>query len=383
MKWLGLALVTTLLGCGPAPHTKAAGGVAELTIHPVPWNAASTPVGHVRAVADAGDVVCVFADDGATVFSSGAFVAKDTHVKDWRYGASIFATGGTTRWVIGVDGSGRIHRLRALSTFEDVSARYQLDKKHVREASIIGPGRVAFLLDGELALSDANKTSVYPATTFQDFAAGGGFAAGVTKSGVDLVNLANGLITRFALPDARYAALDTRGRLYVATGRAVYAANAQGALGLLYDADHDGIHGLVASGDRVWFADRDELGAIDGERVSLSKGAKLAKDARLEPSPSGDVWAFDASRLVRFSTSAATRTVSTWSSLVAPAFARACAQCHRPDGIAGIDLSTEAAWTSKRAEIRTRVVTEHTMPPEGHPISDADRDAIHQWLEAK
>lgn len=372
-----------LLGCGPAPHTRAAGGVGDLAIHPVAWNAAATPVGHVRAVADAGDVVCVFADDGATVFSSGAFVAKDTHVKDWRYGASIFATGGTTRWVIGVDGAGKIHRLRALSTFEDVSARYQLDKKHVREASIIGPGRVAFLLDGELALSDANKTSVYAASTFQDFAGGGGFAAGVTKTGVDLVNMANGLVTRFDLPHARYAALDTRGRLYVATTRAVYAADAHGALGLLYDADHEGIHGLVASGDRIWFADREELGAIDGAQVALSKGAKLSKDAKLEPSPSGDVWAFDATHLTRFSTNAATRTASSWSAEVAPAFARACAQCHRPDGIAGIDLSTESAWTSKRAEIRTRVITEHTMPPEGHQISDADRDSIHHWLEEK
>jgi hypothetical protein len=197
------------------------------------------------------------------------------------------------------------------------------------------------------------------------------------------VNLANGIVTRFTLPEARYAAVDARGRLFVATNRAVYAADAHGSLGLLYNADHEGIHGLVASGDRIWFADREELGAIDGDRISVSSGAKLAKDARLEPSPSGDVWAFDASRLQRFSTNAPTRTVSTWSSLVAPAFARACSQCHRADGISGTDLSTEAAWTDKRAEIRTRVFTEHTMPPEGHAITDADRNAMHQWLEGK
>lgn len=375
-------LALALVACGAAPHSVAAGGIGELTIRPVAWNAAQAPVGKVRAVADAGDVVCVFAEDGATVFSSGAMVAHDTHVKDWRYGASIFATGGTTRWVIGIDGAGRLYRLRALTSFEDVSARYQLDKKKVREASIVGPGRVAFLLDGELALADASSVAVFDAHAFRDFAAGGGFAAGVTNDGIDYVNLANALVTHFALPDARFAAVDTRGRLYAATTRAVYAADAHGTLTLLYDAEHDGIHGLVASGDRVWFADREELAAVDAERVSVSKGAKIAKDAKLEPSPSGDVWVFDgAGPLRRFSTNAAAQNVSTWSSLVAPAFARSCAQCHQADGVAGIDLSNEAAWKAKKSDIRARVITEHSMPPEGHPISDADRNAIHQWLE--
>jgi mono/diheme cytochrome c family protein len=384
MKLLGLAALAGIVAaCGAPPHSRSAGGMADLVIRPVAWNSAAVPIGKVRAVADTGDVVAVFADDGAAVFSAGALVARDTHIKDWDTGASIYATGGTTRWIVGTDKTGRIYRLRAMNAFEDVSARYQLNNKKVKEAAIIGPGRVVFLLEGgEVAVADANKVTIYGSSPFSAFAGGGGFGAGVTKDAVELVNAGNGLVTRFAVPDAQDVALDSRGRLYVSTKRAVYAADAGGGLTLMYDADGSNIHGLVASGDRIWFADGGELGAIDEGRISVTKGAKIAKDAKLEPSPTGDVWVFDLAALARYSTGAAPAVAapSNWSTLIAPAFARACAQCHEPNGIAGIDLSSEAAWNKKRADIQDRVITSHTMPPEGHQLSDADRNAIHTWL---
>jgi hypothetical protein len=381
------ALLTT--GCGAAPHSRAAGGVATLSVRPVAWNAANAPVGKVRAVADGGDVVCVFADDGASVFSSGAVVSRDEHVKDWTSASTIYATDGTTRWLVGVDGAGHLHRLRAMSTFEDVTVRYQLGNQRVRGAWIVGPGRVGFLLEKEIALSDASRIVLLASSPFTMFAGGGGFGAGVTKDGIDVVNATNGFVTRFLLPGAEWAALDTKGRLYAATRRAVYAADASGALSLVFDAGNDGIHGLVASGDRVWFADRGELGLVEGDHVAMTSGTNVGSDAKLQPSPSGDVWVIGGGKLDRFTVPAASAPAgpvpaptSGWASLVAPVFARACASCHQPNGVSGTDLSTEAAWNGKRNLVRERVFVSHTMPPQGHALADADRAALHEWLEA-
>ena len=393
---LALSVTIAATGCGPAPRSRSAGPIATLAVTPVAWNAANAPIGKVTAVADNGDVVCVFADDGASIFSAGAVVARDGSAKGWTAGDSIYATDGATRWLIGIDRGGHVHRLRALSTFEDVSARYQLTSKRVRSATVVGPGRVAFLLGDEIALSDASRIAILSSATYSMLAGGGGFGAGITKDGVDLVNATNGLVTRFALPGATWAALDPRGRLYAATRRAVYAADASGTLALVFDAGNDGIHGLVASGDRVWFVDRGELGVVDGDHVAMTSGANVGSDAKLQPSPSGDVWVMGAGKLERFAITAeatganpAQQTPqathlphpSTWSTAIAPVFARSCAACHQPNGVSGTDLSTEAAWEGKRPLIRERVVIGRTMPPQGHPLSDADRAAILHWME--
>lgn len=377
------ALALSLFGpsCAPAPHSRAAGAVAPFTVQPVAWSTATSSLGKVSAVADNGDVVCVFADDGANVFNAGAFVSRDEHVKGWIAGDAIYATDGSARWIVGIDGAGHVHRLRAMSTFEDVTARYGLGSKTVRGAAVVGPGRVGFLLEHEIALSDGNNVAILPSSTIAAFAGGGGFGAGVTKDGIELVNATNGLVTRFALPGAEWVTLDSRGRLYAATRRGVYAADGSGALSLVFDAGHDGIHGLVASAERVWFADRGELGVIDGDRVAETTGASIATDAKLQASPSGDVWVISGGKLARFTpVGAHSSSTPTWARTIAPVFARSCAACHQPDGVSGTDLSTEAAWTGKRGLIRERVLS-RTMPPQGHPLSDADRAAITGWLD--
>jgi mono/diheme cytochrome c family protein len=67
---------------------------------------------------------------------------------------------------------------------------------------------------------------------------------------------------------------------------------------------------------------------------------------------------------------------------IAPVFARACSSCHLPSGPSGIDLSTPEAWQAERANIHDRVVVRHTMPPEGHTLSDTDLAAIRAWTES-
>jgi mono/diheme cytochrome c family protein len=313
-------------------------------------------------------------------------VAKDERVLGWVAGEAVYAADGKTPWVVGVDAAGSIHRLRAMTAFEDVTARYGLVGKRVRGVTVIGPGRLGFLLDGQIALSDASTLALFTTPRFSALAGGGGFSAGLTKDTIDVVNATNGIVTRFALPGVDRVALDARGRLHASTRRAIYAADGAGALQIVYDAGRDGLHGLVASGDRVWFADRGELGIVEGDHVAETSGANIGAEAKLQASPSGDVWVIDRGKLARFAAvgrgeAAAAGTATTWSSTVKPVFARACAACHQPNSASGIDLSTEAAWQLKRALVRTRVIVDHTMPPRGHAISDADRAAIHAWIE--
>ena len=186
----------------------------------------------------------------------------------------------------------------------------------------------------------------------------------------------------FALPGVTGVVLARDGRLVATTPRALYASTERGDLQLVYDADSDALHGLAVSGDHVWFADGAELGMLEGDHVAETSGAKVPTDARLAPSPGGDVWVLSGRGLERFARAEAEPDLAAvWSSELAPVFARACAACHLPNGVSGTDLSTAEGWQSERAEIADRVLRSRTMPPEGHPLSDEDRGVIHAWVE--
>ena len=385
---LGTLLATMALGCGAAPHTRAAGAVSPLAVRTVAWNPARAPVGEVRAVADGGDIVTVFSDRGATVFASRARVATDTTVTDWRGGGAVGGAGGAAPFIFGVAGDGRVYRLRGLRAFEDVSDRYGLQGEHVHGAIAAGGQDVAFLLGGAIAVAGGAEVARYatPEGMLRGLAGGAGFAAEVGPDEVRVLDLARRTVARYPVPGATHAALGADGRLYVTTPRAVYAGPARGALALVYDARADTIHGLVTSGSDVWFLDGEELGVVQGDRVAETAGAKIGRDAALSPSASGDVWVLEGGALERFARAegaAPEASATTWAREIAPAFGRACVSCHLPDGISGTDLSTIAAWEEKRAQIRARVVDARSMPPEGHPLSEADRAAIRRWVDAE
>jgi mono/diheme cytochrome c family protein len=380
-----VAAVVVLAGCAAAPRSRAAGAVTPLSVRAVMWNPSNVPVGHVRAVADAGDVVAVFGDEGATVFSSGAPVAVDRSVKDWVDAATIRGADGSPRWIVGIDARGHLRYLRGLTSFEDVSARYALDGVRVLGATMLDGARTAFLLDGAIALADGRRVSRYAtARPLFELSGGGGWCAGVSPDLVMMFDAARLAPRTYALPGAKSAAVGPDGHLYAATSRALYEAPPGGDLSLVYDALAHTLHGLAVSGREVWFADGGELGMVERGHVAETTGAKLPPDAKLSGSPSGDVWVIGGGRLQRFARADAqpASLAVTWTSAIAPVFARACASCHLPAGISGIDLSTAAAWQAERAAIDKRVLVDKTMPPEGHPISDADREAIRAWLNA-
>jgi mono/diheme cytochrome c family protein len=375
-----LSISPVVVACGPGAHSRAAGVVGQVAVAPVVWNASNAPMGHVRAVADAGDVVAVFSDTGATVLASKAVVSTDTSVNDWVDAGAVSATDGSGQWIVGARGNGHLYRLRNQSTFEDVSGRYGLGAFAARGATSLGPGFTGFLLDGEIAIADGHQVARYGSAKMTDFAGGGGFAVGVAHDSLYVVNAAQKTATTFALPDVTHAALGPSGRVYATTSRAVYAANDKGELALVYESDDDTIHGLVASGPHVWFADGSELGVVDGDNVAETTGVHVAVDAKLAASASGDVWVVGAGGLQRFARAdSGPSPTAMWTATLSPIFARACASCHMPNGVSGTDLSTPAAWQSERPRIRERVVVTKTMPPQGHPISDADRAAIQAW----
>jgi mono/diheme cytochrome c family protein len=270
--------------------------------------------------------------------------------------------------------------LRDLRLFEDVSARYGLEGRHIRGAVMLDPGHVGFRLDGEIAVADGRQVVRCGPVTVSTLAGGAGYGVGVGPEGVFVFDARTLAGRTYPLPGALQAAIAPDGRIYATTTRAVYALSPTGDLALLYDDGIDAIHGLAVSGDEVWFADGSELAVVEGDHVGRTHGANLARDATLAPSPTGDVWVITEGQARRVSRADVVDPGATsWPSALAPIFARSCAACHGPDGPSGIDLSTLQAWQSHRDAIRARVIVDRSMPPDRHVLSDPDRETIRAW----
>jgi hypothetical protein len=74
--------------------------------------------------------------------------------------------------------------------------------------------------------------------------------------------------------------------------------------------------------------------------------------------------------------------VSAWQRDIAPLVARDCLPCHLEGGEADVDLTSEPAWLARRKVLEDRLIIRRDMPPEGSPISEADRRLIARWLTA-
>jgi hypothetical protein len=338
----------------------------------------------VSTVAEHGGVLAVFAEDGATVFSAGAVATTDRTLRGWQQAGTIVGTDGSAKWLVGIDGDGRLRYLHGISRFEDVSPRFGLEGDRVRAVASLDERRVAFLLGQEIAVADGHRVTRYATGPLRSLEGGGGKAVAVGQDALVVFDGAGLAAKTYALPGVRQAVVGNDGRVYAATSRAIFASAKDGDLSLLFDAQKETLHGLVASGTHVWFADGGELGLVQGDHVAESKGAGAPEDAALLSSPSGDVWVLAHGQLQRFRTveDQAGAAASTWSSTLAPVFARSCAACHLPNGVSGTDLSTATAWQGERDAIRRRVVVTRSMPPEGHPLSEADRAAIAAWVSA-
>jgi hypothetical protein len=350
-----------LAGCAAwAPYTRAR--QPPLTVRAVEWNPLHATVEGVTGAADEGDALLLA---GASVaLRAGAVIARHPGlVRVAALPAADSNMGGT--WLVGVDGNGRLWRLHG-AVFEDVSSRYGLGD--VRDVCAAGAS-IVFRLDHELAVADGRRVTRH-LISLDDLACGPGRAVGRSQGKIVALDLARRSLRSFPL-DAIAAAVDGRGRVVAATRRALYVEDQRG-LALRYLAG-DELRDLTGGGGRVWFSDGARLGALDDDRLAISEPL-LLPSARLQGSASGDVWALGGAPL-RFG-----RDGDRWASLVQPVFARACADCHLPGGAAGVDLSSSAAWSARRKLVEERVLVKRSMPPDGHPLAERDRQAIRDWL---
>jgi hypothetical protein len=373
-------LCALAVGCGaPAAYTRKGGAVSQLTVQKVAFNQGNAPLGNVRAVAEAGDVVCVFADDGATVLVSQAPVATDRSVTGWK-SAAVLTPPRSQPQILGVDAKGRVHALRAQRSFDDVSDRFGLGQP-VHAVTALSSGAVLFAGDSAVFLADGGRVTSFGGPHLTElFAHGAGFV-GIGGEDVFLFDLPSHGGRRFTLPGATHVVATPKGRIVATTANAVYAAGPDGALDLMYAADSDSLHGLTVSGETVWFADGEELGVVDEGHVRETSGVHIPKDAQLASSPRGDVWVMGGGGLMRYTIPGAVVS-DPWRDSLSAVFARACSSCHIRGGSSGIDLSTGDRWLAEKADIHARVLVKKDMPPQGHALSDADREIIRAYTES-
>lgn len=357
-----LIVAAAVLGasaCVPASVRPEA--ASPLVVHEVAWNPQHVDVGRVDAVVEQGDLLVLFGDKGALVLAGGALVAVDPSVTAWRGAGTMPAPDGAGTWIVGVDGKGTLHRLKARSTLEPVSARFGLAGVPVRGLATTNHTH-AFLLDGAFAVRQGAEVVRFDGP-WRALAGGGDVLSALFDGGVRVAGASD---HTFAVEGARLLAVDGRGHTFVATDRALYGEDGA-ALRLRYVGER--IDALAAVADGVWAADGPTLVRLDA--AGLSRGGTVSPGARLVAAPGGDVWVLGGASPVRLSTGR-----EAWPSAV---YARVCAKCHGPNGSAGVDLSSEAAWKARRAAVRKRVIEAQDMPPAGTPLSAEDKAAIEAF----
>jgi mono/diheme cytochrome c family protein len=312
-------------------------------------------------------------------------VTSDESITTWKAAAVVPSSNGLSTWMVGVDDAGHVQRVAEEGGPQDVSDRYGLAADKVQSV-VAGAGRVAFLLEKGVAVSDGANVTRYDVPA-HGVAATAGIVAVADGSAVRIFD--QGKETDVALPDAQLVTYDATGVLMAATTHGLYRVNG-GAAEKVYDAGGRTIHALTSAGTNVWLTVDGDLGLWQGGHVAVATGGTLAADARLVGSASGDVWVVSAGALLRWGAGGgAGGDEATWNTSVQPVYASVCSNCHGPPGSgktsSNIDLSTYAAWSARRSSVYLRVVTQAgsatQMPPSssGLTLTDAQRSAIQAW----
>lgn len=382
---LGVLGASALAACSPALGRRDP-GFAHDRGAVVDWNPTRVDVGRVACAVEVGDDVVVFSDRGALAFTGGALAGSDASVRAWTACGPLPAPDGRGTWAAGVDSAGQLWRLKDRSRLERVGDRFALEGRRTRQLASVDRGAGAdavVLTDAGIAVVDGPRVITYPSRATAIAAGPRGVIAWADGEGVLRTAGDAASTRRYALAGVRDVAVDRRGVTWAARADGVYVEG-EGGLALAYRATSGEIHGLVAAGDRVWFAEGAGVVAVDaGGRVHVVEGVAIDPAARLAPSPSGDVWVIGGGTLarVRAGSGAAPTADARWDAEVRPAFLRACVKCHQPGGPSGVDLSSASAWRANAKAVRARALVERTMPPRDQPpLSDAERAAIDGWL---
>ncbi|MDO9016476.1 MAG: hypothetical protein Q8S73_17080 [Deltaproteobacteria bacterium] len=399
VRWM--VLLAAAAGCGGEDPTSPGGDAGDAAIvgdapRPIPdvapepvtatvlsWNAAMAELGTITAVVESGDDVVVFGERGMQWLAGGAVSARDARVMMWRDAASVPAGDGSGgRWVLGVDGAGRVWRVRDRMTLEDITARYGLEDQMVRSVAVLDESRTVFGTDMGFAIADGMRVLRWNDPSFAMVVAGSGRVAARTATGARVFDVMSQRFVDYAVEGASAAALDAEGKLVVGTAAgALWREQANGALAPGAPTTTGAVRSIARAGSNLWMIAGGSLGVFDAtEGVRLATGVTVAADARLVGSGNGSVWVLGEGRLSRYALTVDPR-VQQWEQEVRPVFARRCTPCHLPGGTANINLSRYQFWVDETAGIRRAVVDMRRMPPPPAMLTDEERAAIVRWLD--
>lgn len=393
--WLGLSAWLVVAGCGSGDGESGPRlPEGSLDLSRIEWSQplpSMTGPGHVSTVAEAGDDVALYSDLGIFVWSSGSTAGSDVSIRTWRDAAAVPALGIPGTWLVGVDGEGRLHRLRNGLSFglEDITARYALTGKAVYELVASGSGsEVVFALENQLAITDGTALRLFD-VSLRNLIAHAGRVAGFDASGLRIVEPKTGSTRRIELSGLVGLAFSPDGALWAATADALYVEKDGGLTRMHRVSPGQQIRGLAGSLRGIWIGLADESALSlallrDGQLLQPATRPALPPDARLLGSPSGDVWVVSSDgQLSRYGQeSGGGRDLALWRETLLPLFGRHCQGCHLPNGSAHIDMTTYGSWTRLRSAVLERVVnrTPSPMPPDGSGmLSPDERAAVSAW----
>ncbi len=351
----------------------------SLGLRDIDWNLTKADVGQVSAIVEVEGETVFFGSHGATILQGGAISSTVAGVSEWSAATPIPAADGVGTWIVGVTSDGKLLRLRATGVFEDVTARYGLDKDHVR-AMIALDTAVVFAVSSGIAIADGKTVTHYDAAAGTTPAGGNGRLAWTEKGEVRTLDVKTKTLARYPLTGAAFVTIDHDGNLVAATARAIYVEK-EGALHLAYTSPDADVGALVAAGTRVWVRLGAELGALEAGILHRTKDLELPATTRLVPAMNGDVWTLSPAGLHRYGRDPADLARLDWETTMLPIFAKVCSNCHQPGGTANVDLSTYQGWLDYRGEIRKRVIDQRSMPPKSQTFAESDRDAVKAWLD--
>jgi cytochrome c peroxidase len=235
----------------------------------VPWNASGAMVGMVAALAEQGETLFLFGTRGMQVLAGGVVAATDARVTMWRMAAVIPAGDGTSgEWVVGVDATGRVWRLRNRDSIEEVTGRYALMMRDAQSVARLSMNRVAFGLRAGVAVADGTQVRVWNDPSFANLVGSGSRVAAATATGVRVFDLMGERFVDFTLAGVTGVAFDAAGKLVVTTAGALYAEDDRGALTFRRRSSAP-LRGVVQSGMRTWLVSGSNLALWDGAADSL------------------------------------------------------------------------------------------------------------------
>ncbi|MEO7733496.1 MAG: cytochrome c [Kofleriaceae bacterium] len=336
--------------------------------------------GDVVGVVELGDALYVFARDQVTIQRAGAVAATAPAPRSgWAEAIVMPALDEPGSWVVARTQAGELWRITASGDREPIHDRLGVPPR-VRSIAASGPAPRATVVialdDGIAILRDRAHVARFTGST-GTVIAGRDRVAIRHDDQLEVWNLVDQTRTRYRVPGAIAAAFTgdaARDPLIVATRDALFIETASALRRLAVP----GLHALATAGSRLWIASARGVELFDGA-VLVDTAVRAAATDQLFGLAGGDVIVGATPQLARLAIDRPADDPR-WRAAVLPIFERVCARCHRPGGDAGVDLSTAAAWQRERAELVRRVVADHTMPPAGVTLDEADRRVLAGWL---